>query len=182
MNTLQEILSEDPIRVAFAVFATGVFFGHIVLLTRLSGKRSLAEMTTFDFVTNVSVGSILPAAIVTRGIAFWTGIAVLTTLVVLQYATTLLASRSRRFESWVTNPPRVLYYRGSYVDANLRKERVSRQQVQSKLREQGYASLEPIDAIVLETSGHLAVLKSNDGKIQLLPDVSPRSRDRQPDS
>jgi uncharacterized membrane protein YcaP (DUF421 family) len=56
MDTITDVLTENPVRIGFAVFATGVFYGHIVLLMRLAGKRSLAEMTTFDFITNISIG------------------------------------------------------------------------------------------------------------------------------
>lgn len=173
MDTLTGILTENPVRIGFAVFATGVFYAHIVLLMRIAGKRSLSEMTTFDFITNISIGSILPSAIVTRGIAFWTGLAVLTTLVGLQYAVTLAASRSRRFEELVTNPPRLLYYDGDFIEDNMRAERVSRQQLRSKLRERGYTRMAGIDAIVLETSGSLSVLQSQgDGDLELAADIT----------
>lgn len=170
MDTIQDILSENPVRIAFAAVATVVFFAHIVLLMRIAGKRTLAEMTTFDFVTNVTIGSILPAAIVTRGIAFWTGLAVLTMVVALQYAVTWFAARSPKFQDLVTNPPRLLYYDGSFIEENMRRERVSEQQLRGKLREQGYARLSGIDAIVMETSGALSVLKSGQ-EIELLSDV-----------
>lgn len=171
MDTISEVLREDPVRIAFAVFATVVFYGHLVLLTRLAGKRTMAQMTTFDFVTNVSIGGILPAALVTRGIAFWTGLAVLTTLVMLQYAVTWTTVRSGRFEQMITNPPRLLYFDGSFLTENMRRERVSEQQLRSKLRERGYAHMSNIDAIVLETSGGLAVLKT-DGPADLLEGVT----------
>lgn len=177
MSTLTEILSEDPVRIAFAIFAAGVFYAHIVLLTRISGKRTLAEMTTFDFITNVSIGSILPASIVTRGIAFWTGLAVLSALIGFQYATTWFATRSARFERWVTNPPRLLYCAGQFDEESLRAERITRQQLSSKLREQGYASLMDIDVIVMETSGRIAVLRRDDQPkvIAELPDPAGRA-------
>ena len=50
MDTLLDILSDDPARDGVALVATVVFYGHIVLLMRLSGKRSLAQMTAFDFI------------------------------------------------------------------------------------------------------------------------------------
>lgn len=171
MDTIQDILSEDPVRIAFAAVATAIFFAHLVLLMRIAGKRTLAEMTTFDFVTNVTIGSILPAAIVTRGIAFWTGLVVLTMVVVLQYAVTWGAVRSRRFENLVTNPPRLLFYDGSFLEENLRRERVSEEQLRGKLREQGYARMTGIDAIVLETSGSISVLQSGH-RLDLLEGVA----------
>jgi len=173
LDTLRDILSEEPIRLAFSVFATMVFYVHIVALMRISGKRSLADMTTFDFVTNVSLGSILPAAIVTRGIAFWTGLAVMTTLVALQWLVTWLASRSDAFQSLVANPPRLLYFDGNLQHRNLRRERISEQQLHSKIRERGYASLEELDAVILETSGVFALLPRGTRNAPLVAEVRP---------
>ena len=82
----------------------------------------------------------------------------LTTLVALQWLMTWLTTRSRRFEWLISAPPRLLLYDGVCLTENMRRERVTEEQLRAKVREHGYSRLGDVGAVVIETSGSMSVL------------------------
>jgi uncharacterized membrane protein YcaP (DUF421 family) len=63
------------------------------------------------------------------------------------------SSRSGRFYRITTNTPRLLYDGSRFLDENLKDERITREDVEAKIRESGHPTLESVAAVVLETRG-----------------------------
>ena len=147
------------------------YFG-LVLLLRISGKRTLSKMNAFDFVVTVAIGSTLATILLSRNVTLAQGITAFAVLVFLQYFITFVSVRFQPFNKLIKAEPRMLYYRGDYLEGAMKHERVTRDEVLAKVRNAGYASLEKIDAIVLETDGELTVVqKKTDGTPTTLDNV-----------
>lgn len=131
----------------------------LVLLLRLSGKRTLSKLNAFDLIVTVALGSTLSTVLLSGDVAFAEGITAFALLIGLQAAMTWLSVRSRRVSRWVKSEPALLVFRGRTLDAALKRERVTRDEVLAALRNRGAPALEQVHAVVLETDGTLSVLQ-----------------------
>ncbi|HSJ08985.1 MAG TPA: YetF domain-containing protein [Longimicrobiales bacterium] len=133
------------------------YFALIIVL-RVSGKRTLSKMNAFDFVVTVAMGSTLATALVSRDLSLAGGIAALGLLVALQFLITWTSMRVKWAERLVKSEPTLLFHRGGFLDDALAAERVTRDEAIAAVRQQGLGSLDAVGAIVLETDGKLSVL------------------------
>lgn len=134
----------------------------LVLLLRVSGKRTLAKMNAFDLVVTVALGSTLATIILSPDVALAEGVVALALLIGLQYAITWLSVRSPIVSRLVKSEPSLLLYRGRLLPDQMRRARVVAAEVQAVLREQGLASWEQAEAVVLETDGSFTVVTGSE--------------------
>ena len=154
--SLLERLGTSGTGLGAVVVSTVCIFITVVLLTRVSGPRSLAKMSSFDFAATVAVGSTL-ASTALGSTALVNGAAVLVMLFGLQAVTAVLRRRGA-FGGLVDNSPLLLMAGPEVIDDHLRQARISREELFGQLRSSGVQRLEEVTAVVLETTGDLSVL------------------------
>ena len=135
-------------------------YAALVLLLRTTGKRTLSKLNAFDLVVTVALGSTLATVLLNKDVSLSEGLAAFALLCGLQWAVAFLSVRSERFQGWVKARPTLLYYRGSFLEGVMRRERLTREEVLAAVRGSGKASLERVGAVVLETDGSLSVLEA----------------------
>ena len=133
-------------------------YAALVLLLRVSGKRTLAKLNAFDLVVTVALGSTLATVLLNRSVALADGIFAFVLLAGLQYVVAALSVRSPRFGALVKSEPTLLLHGGRFLEHAMRDQRVTREEVVSALRSSGVARPEDAAAVVLETDGSLSVL------------------------
>jgi uncharacterized membrane protein YcaP (DUF421 family) len=87
------------------------------------------------------------------------GIILAATLLALTHLLAVLTYRSNRFENLVQGEPTLLIRHGKFLDANLRKELLSHEELKAMLRRQGIHRVSEIDHAILESDGYLSVQK-----------------------
>jgi uncharacterized membrane protein YcaP (DUF421 family) len=141
------------------VLIVGVIaYAGLLVLLRISGKRTLSKMNAFDFVVTVALGSTLATILLSRDVALTAGLLALALLVALQLAVAWLSARSPPFRGFVKSQPRLLFARGSMIDEALLDERVAPEEVWAAMRASGHADPEDVAAVVLETDGTFSVV------------------------
>ena len=133
----------------------------LVLFIRVSGKRTLTKLNAFDLVVTVALGSTLATVLLSNSVALAEGVLAMALLIFLQFAITWVSVRSTRFESLVKSEPTLVLRDGMFLDAALRSQRVTRDEVLSVLRSQGVSDVAKVHAVVLETDGSMSVLKES---------------------
>lgn len=136
----------------------------IIFLLRISGKRTLSKWNSFDFVVTVAFGSLLASTILSNQTSLIRGILGFGLLIFLQYIITFLSVHSSIVQKLVKGDPTLLLYKGEFQNPALRKERVSQGEVLAAIRAQGIASVENVEAVVLETDGSFSVVKEISGE------------------
>lgn len=156
------------------IVACVVGYVAVVLIVRVSGKRALSRMNAFDFVVNVALGSTLATLILSSRTPIVNGLAAFVVLAGLQRIIAILAMRSDVVHGLVKAQPALLFYRGEMYPATMRRERITEDEVRAAIRGEGLASFEEVEAVVLETSGTLAVVrKARGGDASALCDLGP---------
>lgn len=133
-------------------------YAALVLLLRISGKRTLAKLNAFDLVVTVSLGSTLATVLLNRSVALAEGVVAFLLLAGLQWLVAFCSVRSPWFDALVKSEPTLLLHRGRFLDRAMRGQRVTREEVVSALRSSGLARPEDAAAVVLETDGSLSVV------------------------
>lgn len=151
----------------------------LILLLRVSGKRSLSKMNAFDLVVTVALGSTLATVLLSKSVALAEGVTAFALLILLQYVITWLSVRSDRVRRAVKAEPRLLFHSGRFLRRAMKWERVTEDELRAAIRGQGIADLAQVEAVVLETDGSFNVLrKSNPIQQSTLPRRRKRSAGR----
>lgn len=132
----------------------------LVVFLRISGSRTLATMNVFDFIVTVAIGSAFGRALTASDVALAEAVVAFALLIALQYVVAWSQSRFPSLRSIITNPPSLLYYRGQFVRAEMRTERVTEDELRAAVRKHNIGSMDEVDAIVLESSGEMSVIES----------------------
>ena len=131
----------------------------LILLLRVSGKRTLSKMNAFDFVVTVALGSTLATVLLSKDVTLAEGVTAFALLIGLQFVVTWLSVRWPIVRRLVTAEPTLLLYRGQFLPDAMKRARMTREEVRSAVRSQGIASLDAVEAVVLETDGSVSVVQ-----------------------
>jgi uncharacterized membrane protein YcaP (DUF421 family) len=154
------------------VAVTGVCaYAWLVLVLRLSGKRSLAKLNAFDFAVTVAFGSALATVLLSKDVPLAEGALALGLLALLQYAVPKVSLRFPPFRRLISSRPTLMVENGTVLEEALRHELIARSDIEAAARAHGLASFEEAAAIVLETDGSFSVIRSGAGTIDLLRSV-----------
>lgn len=137
-------------------------YGGLVLILRVTGKRTLSKMNAFDFVVTVALGSTLASAVLSSDVSVSEALLAFALLCALQFAITFLSVRSRRLQHLIKSEPALLAWRGAMLPDALRRERVTEDEILAALRASGKSTLSSAYAVVLETDGSFSVLEAPD--------------------
>lgn len=147
---------------AIILTASGIYIA-LVLLTRLSGKRSFSKMSSFDFAITVAIGSILASTILSKSVALQDGIIGLLILYIIQIS----VAYGRRWETirkLTDNKPTLLMKNGEILENNLKKCKVTISDLKAKLREANVIQISEVKAVVFESTGDISVLHGSEDK------------------
>jgi uncharacterized membrane protein YcaP (DUF421 family) len=131
----------------------------LVFILKVAGKRTLSRMDSFDLVVTASLGSTLAITILSKSVVLAEGILAMALLSFMQLFISWLSVRSDTVSSLIKPEPRMLFFRGEFLEAAMRKERVEKKEVLQALRVQGIASLADVESVVLEADGSFSVVK-----------------------
>lgn len=137
---------------------------NLVILLRITGKRTLSKMNAFDFVVTVSLGSILATILLNKDVSLAQGTLALGLLVSLQVVISWASVRTPWVKQLVTGEPMLILYRGKSLGNSLRRTRVTEDEVRAAVRAAGMAALTDADAVVLETDGSFSVISGDVSK------------------
>jgi uncharacterized membrane protein YcaP (DUF421 family) len=146
-----------------SVFRTSVLtllaYIALVLILRVTGKRTLTKMNTFDFIVTIALGSSFATIVLNQNIAFVDGVILFFLLIFLQFFITWLSVRFRKFKHFITGTPALLLYKGEIYEDVMRKERIMKEELFVVARSKGVSDLKDVDAIILETNGDLTLIR-----------------------
>lgn len=148
-------------------FVNGVLiYVAIIVYTRTVGLRSFAKMSGFDFAMTIAIGSIIASTVASSEISAAQGVVAAGTIYLLQVAVAIWRTRSDTADV-VDNAPLLLMDHGRILEENLRRGKVTRDELRSKLREANVLELGQVRAVVLEATGDVSVLHTTDEAVEL---------------
>ncbi len=137
-----------------AVLFTVVLF----LITKILGKKQLAQLSFFEYVVGITIGSIGAEVIMGLERAIMHGLVGLAVFTIIPFLTGYFSLKSRKFRSFVEGKGVVFIKDGKVMEENLKKERYTIDELLELLRQKEVFQTADVEFAVLEASGDLSVL------------------------
>ena len=141
------------------VLRTIFVFFLILVITRAVGRRELSSMEPFDLILLVVIGDLVQQGVTQSDYSLTGATTVIVTLSLLTVATAYATFRIRRLRPLVEGEPIVLVVDGEPIERNLRRERMTLEELAATARLKEIGSLDEIRFAVLETNGEVSFIK-----------------------
>jgi uncharacterized membrane protein YcaP (DUF421 family) len=143
----------DPILRALAIYLI------LIVVFRIAGKRSLAQITTFDFVLLLVIGEATQQALLGNDFSVTNAFLVIVTLVGLDIGLSLVKQRSQTVDKLLDSVPLIVLEDGRLLEERMKKARVDEYDILARARElQGLERIDQIKYAVLERSGGITII------------------------
>ncbi|MBZ9609210.1 DUF421 domain-containing protein [Clostridium estertheticum] len=160
------------------VLARGIIgFFTLLIFTRILGKQQISQLTFFDYVVGITIGSTastLTTDLTSRAWPHWVG---LLTWAVLCFILQLITVTSKTAEKYLDGEPTIIIINGKVLEKSMKKFRYTIGDLLSQLRDKGVFDLSDVAYAILEKDGQLSILKktqcdtvtANDLKVKTTP-------------
>jgi uncharacterized membrane protein YcaP (DUF421 family) len=129
----------------------------LITVIRLMGKRQIGQMEASEFVVTMLVANLASIPMQDSGIPLLTGFIPIVTVLGLELVLSHLSLRSIRLRKLLCGKPVILIENGNILQENLRKTRVTLDELTGHLREKDVLDLRSVQYAILETNGNLSV-------------------------
>jgi uncharacterized membrane protein YcaP (DUF421 family) len=146
-----------------ALRAVGAYIA-LYMLTRWMGKREISQLTYFDYVVGITIGTLTGTAATDLSGDFWSFLPAVLVFALFQIVTSYLTLKSQAFRKLFAGTPVVLIEKGKILEHNLRKVRINAPELFSMLREKSVFRLADVELAILENNGKLSVERKMDKK------------------
>ena len=133
-------------------------FCFVYLLTRIIGRRELSSMEPFDLILLIVIGDAIQQGLTQDDYSVTGALIVIGTFAVLQILISYLNYRFPRLRPALEGEPMVVVQDGKAIEKNMKRERITLEEVMVEARLQQVASLDQIAWAVLETSGKISII------------------------
>lgn len=148
--------------VGYVVGGTTAMYVSTLVAIRIAGRRTVAQLSAFDVVVTVAIGSLLASTSVSRDPSYAQGVVALLTLLVLQVS---VAAARRRFSflaRFLEFEPQVIVRDGEVaLDQSLLGAQLTRDELESALRQHGVFDVAGARIVVLEPTGKISVARAS---------------------
>ncbi len=136
-----------------------IVYGVLLVVFRISGKRSLAQITTFDFILLLIIAEAVEPALAGSGDSMTNSLLLILTLIGADVGLSIIKDMSPALEKLVDDVPLILVEDGQPFQERLRKSRVDEADILASARmSQGLERMDQIKYAVLERSGGISVI------------------------
>ena len=142
-----------------SVLRAALVYAFLLIVFRITGKRSLAQITSFDFILLLIIGEATQQALLGNDFSLINAYVVIATLMFLELGLSVLKNAWPALDRLLESAPLVIVENGQLLKERLRNERVDLQDVLAAARERhGLERLDQIKYAVLERSGGISIV------------------------
>jgi len=134
-------------------------YGFLLLVLRLTGKRQVGQLSTFDLVLLLILSNAVQNSMNGGDNTVGGGFVLVLTLVAVNTLVGLLSFRSKKLALFLEGRPRILVHDGLAIDAALMQEKISRHELMSAIRQAGLLEIEEVQVAILEANGRINVIR-----------------------
>jgi uncharacterized membrane protein YcaP (DUF421 family) len=133
----------------------------IVFVMRVIGRRELSSMTPFDLVLLIILGDAIQQGLTQDDYSVTGAVIAVGTMATMQVLTSYLSFRWRLARRILEGEPIVVVDRGKLVEHNLKRERMTADEVAEEMRQQQIASLDQVEWGILEANGSISFIEKS---------------------
>ncbi len=133
----------------------------LFIIVKIMGQKQIKNLTLFDYILSISIGSIAADSIISLDVPIINGILALATFTFVGYIITILSYHNHKIEEAIDGEPIILFKANQFFNDNLEKTKLSVAKVLESCRLKGCFDINNLDCAVLEPSGDISVLLKN---------------------
>ena len=130
----------------------------LFLLTKLMGVRQVSQLTFFDYIVGITIGSIAAELAADTNMSFFDSLTAMVVYSVAAASISLITNKSIKARRYFSGTPVIMIDDGKIIRANLSKQRYDLNDLLSECRTAGYFNISDIRYAVLEENGKLSIL------------------------
>ncbi|MBP1970171.1 uncharacterized membrane protein YcaP (DUF421 family) [Virgibacillus natechei] len=134
-------------------------FVLMFVLTRMMGKRHITQLTYYDYIVGISIGSIAAKMTFDPHVRMSNFILAMLIWTIIPIILSKLELKSNRFRDLMEGDSVTLIKNGKILEENLKKETLTVDELMVLLRRQGFFKISDIESAILEKDGELSVMK-----------------------
>lgn len=139
-----------------------VLYAFVLVLTRVVGRRELSSLQPFDLILLIVLGDSIQQGLTQDDYSLTGAMLAVGTIGILQVATSYANFKFPRLRSFLDGQPLVVVQDGKPIERNLRRERLTMDDLAEAARHEGIAKLDDVAWAVMETSGMITFIKKSD--------------------
>jgi uncharacterized membrane protein YcaP (DUF421 family) len=144
------------------VIRAAIIFLFVFALTRLLGRRELNSLEPFDLILLIVTGDLVQQGVTQNDESLTGAVLAISTIGLLTVLLSWLSYRFKRMRPILNGEPIVLVEDGEVIAANLRRQRLTREEIGAEARLEGISSIEDVRWAILETNGQISFVTRSD--------------------
>ncbi|WP_019414393.1 DUF421 domain-containing protein [Paenisporosarcina sp. TG20] len=148
-----------------------IAFTVLLILTRIMGRKEIAQMTFFNFISAISIGTIGASLAIDSTLSIRNGLIALVAWSIFTIVLGIISINSREARVLIEGQPRIVIKNGKIMEDELRKVRLDVDALNALLRVKNVFSIFDVDYAIFETSGKLSVMKKEPQKFVTKSDM-----------
>jgi uncharacterized membrane protein YcaP (DUF421 family) len=144
------------------VIRAAVAFLFVYLLTRVIGRRELSSMQPFDLIMLVMIGDLVQQGVTQNDFSVTGALLVGATITLMTVGVSYTSFKFPRLRPALDGEPVIVVDDGEPIDRNLRRNRITLEELAAAARADGIGSLDSVRWAVLETNGRISFLRKGD--------------------
>lgn len=142
----------------YIVILSFVSIAVLFILTKLSGSRQISEMSFFDYVIGITIGSIAAEMATNIDLEWWKGITAMTIYALTGILLSFISQKSISARKFISGQPIILIEKGKILRKNLFKAKIEINDLLTSARNNGYFNLADIEYAIMETTGKISFM------------------------
>jgi uncharacterized membrane protein YcaP (DUF421 family) len=143
------------------VFRAATMFLFVWLVTRAVGRRELSTLEPFDLILLVVLGDLIQQGVTQNDFSVTGAMLACGTVALMTILFSWLSFRFTRLQPILEGDPVIVVEHGKAIDRNLRRNRITLEEVAAQARLNNIAHIADVEWAVLETSGHISFIKKS---------------------
>jgi uncharacterized membrane protein YcaP (DUF421 family) len=140
------------------VLRAAVVFFFIYLVTRVVGRRELSTLEPFDLILLIVTGDLVQQGVTQSDYSVTGSLTAISTMAALTVLVSYVSFKSKRMRSVLDGEPIVLVLNGKVLEGNLKRQRITHEELDAEIRLQQVESVDDVKLAVLETAGNISVI------------------------
>ncbi len=137
---------------------TTVGFITLYILCRILNKKLIAQMTFFDFVAGITIGSVVASSMLMKDIPIYVGMTGLILFCLYTFLSSIVAIKSLVGRKILEDEPTFLIKNGQVYEEGLKKVRLTMDSLLTGLRKKGFFYIDQVETAYLETDGTISAM------------------------
>lgn len=143
----------------------------LFVLTRMLGRKQVSQLSAFDYVIGISMGSIAAEMTINMDTPFLDGLVAMVAYALIAYIISWLTIKSIKLRRFFTGTPVILIQDGKIIKKNLRKSLLDINDLMQECRSSGYFNIDDIAYAIIEACGKLSFLPKTPKRPVTLEDL-----------